>query len=63
MFKEISKWTNLEELDVGWSGMEGVGPTEFRDFAKNCPRLKKVLTDNKHCYTGRRNVADRYQNW
>ena len=39
---EISKWNNLEELDVGWSGMDGVGPREFEAFAKNCTKLRKV---------------------
>ena len=45
MLEEISKWKNLEELDVGWSGMAYIGPAEFRDFARNCTGLKKVLAE------------------
>ena len=41
--EEISKWKNLEELDIGWSGMAHIGAAEFQDFARNCTRLKKVL--------------------
>ena len=41
--EEISKWKNLEELDIGWSGMARIEAAEFQDFARNCTRLKKVL--------------------
>ena len=41
--EEISKWKNLEELDIGWSGMAHIGAAELQDFARNCTKLKKVL--------------------